>query len=162
MKKWRKNINTIFVQSCFVAHSPFLLFFMMGDNCPWKSFRLIYSNTHLNSREPVPLNTVFFEIILLYAKWCLYWGRSSVDRKEKAIQSVWPAYVLPKGCLSQKGSDDIFSTVGRKRCGRGRALVYVPTVCTVSGAIFDGFLEVFWIFLKNERGKLKFHPKLAV
>ena len=27
---------------------------------------------------------------------------------------------------------------------------------TVSGAIFDGFLEVFWIFLKNEHGKLKF------
>ena len=27
---------------------------------------------------------------------------------------------------------------------------------TVSGAILDGFLEVFWIFLKNEHGKLKF------
>ena len=26
---------------------------------------------------------------------------------------------------------------------------------TVSGAIFDGFFEVFWIFLKNEHGKVK-------
>ena len=32
----------------------------------------------------------------------------------------------------------------------------------VSGAIFDGFFEVFWIFLKNERGKLKFTPNRAV
>ena len=32
----------------------------------------------------------------------------------------------------------------------------------VSGAIFDVFLEVFWIFLKNEHGKLKFHPNWAV
>ena len=33
---------------------------------------------------------------------------------------------------------------------------------TVREGIFDGFLEVFWIFLKNEHGKLKFHPNRTV
>ena len=37
-----------------------------------------------------------------------------------------------------------------------------PITCTDSGAIFDSFLEVFWIFLKNEHGKVKGTPNQAL
>ena len=50
----------------------------MGDITVAKSFRLIYSNTHLNSRETVPLNCI------VSPKWCLYLRTYSgdIDREE--------------------------------------------------------------------------------
>ena len=49
------------------------------------------------------------------------------------------------------GADDIPGTEADDIPGRG--VHDIPG--TVSGAIFDGLLEVFWIFLKNEHGKVK-------
>ena len=40
--------------------------------------------------------------------------------------------------------------------------IYIENTNTIKMGNFIGFVEVFWIFLKNEHVKLKFTPNWAV
>ena len=60
---------------------------------------------------------------------------------------------LPAEEVGAKAAAELLPTVAHCFLGGG---------AIDTGAIFDGFLEVFWIFLKNEHGKVKGTSNQAV